>query len=96
MSFSTCKAKRAEHARPHTENEWFGRWPVRPSEAETLGVGFQKKIPGFNGLTVGTKNVLTVAEYKTYLSTNSRICATSDKFTETCIVTSQIFFTLLL
>ena len=34
-AFSPCKAKRAEHARPHTKNEWFGRWPVRPSEAET-------------------------------------------------------------
>ena len=48
-AFSPCKAKRAEHARPHTENERFARWPVRPSEAETLGVGFQKKIPAFNG-----------------------------------------------
>ena len=49
--FSPCKAKRAEHARPHTENERFGRWPVWPSEAKTLGVGFQKTIRGVNGLT---------------------------------------------
>ena len=41
-----------EHARPHTENERFGRWPVWPSEAETLGVSFQKTIPGVNGLMV--------------------------------------------
>ena len=51
-AFSPCKAKRAEHARPHTENERFGRWPVWPSEAEILGVGFQKTIPGVNGLTI--------------------------------------------
>ena len=49
-AFSPCKAKRAEHARPRTENERFGRWPVRPSEADTLRVGFQKKIPGVNEL----------------------------------------------
>ena len=49
-AFSLCKAKPALHARPLTENERFGRWPVWPSEAEILGVGFQKKIPGLNGL----------------------------------------------
>ena len=27
-------------------------WPVWPSEAETLGVGFQKTIPGVNGLNI--------------------------------------------
>ena len=51
-AFSPCKAKRAEHAWPHTENERFGRWPVWPSEAEALGVGFQKTIPGVNGLRI--------------------------------------------
>jgi hypothetical protein len=49
-AFSPCKAKPAEQARPHMENEGFGRWPVRPSKAETLGVRFQKKIPSVNGL----------------------------------------------
>ena len=53
-AFSPCKAKHAEHARPHTENERFGRWPAQPSKAETLRVGFQKKIPGINGLTRNT------------------------------------------
>ena len=42
-AFSPCKAKRTEHAAPLTENEPFSWWPVWPSEAETLGVGFEKK-----------------------------------------------------
>ena len=68
-AFSPCKAKRAEHARPHTENERFGRWPVWPSEAETLGVSFPKKIPGVNGLR-GTLSTTVYSKLHDWLGWN--------------------------